>query len=549
VIRPRTTRRTSASDVRLTQPRTTRPNQRSREASPQPQCLTSPSGVTRRQFVTAVGAGLTIVPRHVLGGQGHVAPSDKTTIATIGAGREGMSVMMRLLPRPDVQFVAVCDVNRGSREYAEYSDNDLLRTARELLGPGHESWGEQWASPGRVQLTKSFSTSLGMGGREPAAQVVDAYYAARSGTGSYACCNAYADYRELLATTRDLDAVYVATPDHWHAPIAIAAMKAGKHVLGQKPMCHTIGEARRMAAVARETKVATSITVNNPSTDATRLIAEWLADGAIGSVREVHNWSSRPYWPQGVERPRDAQPAPSHLDWDAWLGPAPARPYHRSYQPFAWRGWFDFGCGSFGDMGCYSFAGLFTTLGLVAPVAVEASTTDAYEETFPQASIVHLDFPARGPHPPLRLSWYDGGLRPPRPSGLLEEDERRFRPRQEGVLYVGETGLLVAGFNGDSPRVYPASPKYPTPPRAQRRPDPPPDHAVNAWLAACRGKGPEPLASFPRQEAATEALLLGCLAQRLPGERFEWDTGRMRVSNSEKAHAFVDPPYRDGFRG
>jgi hypothetical protein len=198
-------------------------------------------------------------------------------------------------------------------------------------------------------------------------------------------------------------------------------------------------------------------------------------------------------------------------------------------------------------MGCYSFAGLFKILELVPPVAVEASTGDVYEETFPQTSIVHLDFPARGAHQPLRLSWYDGGLRPPRPSTLAAEDDRPFRQQQEGVLYVGDKGFLLGGFNGDAPRVYPASPKYQTPPRPDVAPERPPDHAVDQFVAACRGEGPEPLASFPRQEAATEALLLGCLAQRLPGERFLWDTASLRVTNSEKANRFVDPGYRAGY--
>ena len=508
-------------------------------------------GVTRRQFVAAVGAGITIVPRHVLGGQGVVAPSDKVTLAAVGMGREGLSVTMRLLQRPDVQVVAVCDVNRGSRDYAEYSDNDTLNTARRMLGPGHETWGEEWSSPGRVQLTKSFSTSLGMGGREPARHLVEAYYGSRTASGSYRGCTAYADYRELLARERDLDAVYVATPDHWHAPIGIAAMRAGKHVLGQKPMCHSVGEARRMAAVARETKVATSLTINNPYTPATALITEWLADGAIGTVREVHNWSSRPYWPQGIDRPTEVQPVPANLDWEAWIGPAPMRPYHRSYQPFSWRGWYDFGCGSFGDMGCYSFAGLFQILELVPPAAVEACSGDSYEETFPKSSIVYLDVPARGNHAPVRLSWYDGGLRPPRPDGLTPEDERRFRHLQEGVLYTGDKGFILGGFNGDAPRVYPQSAKYQPPARPERNPSEPPppprDYAIDAWLKACRGEGPEPLASFPRQAPGTEAFLLGCIAQRLPGERFEWDTASMRITNSEKAQAFVDPPYHNGF--
>ena len=311
------------------------------------------------------------------------------------------------------------------------------------------------------------------------------------------------------------------------------------------PMTHSVAEARRVAALAREMKVATSVVVNNPSSEFTRVISEWLADGAIGRVREVHNWSSRPYWPQGVERPSDSIPVPEGLDWDLWLGPAPARPYHKAYLPFVWRGWCDFGCGSFGDMGCYSFAGIFQILGLTPPQAVEASASESYEETYPQASLVHLDFP-RGERPALRLSWYEGGLMPPRPAGLKAEDQRLFRRRGEGVMYVGEKGILLAGFNGQNPRVYPEAEKYTLPPR-ERGPGPETrDQAIDRWLAASKG-GPTGPADFPSQSAVTEAFLLGCLAQRFPGERLEWDTAAMRVTNSEAANRCVDPPYRGGW--
>jgi predicted dehydrogenase len=500
---------------------------------------TSKNLLTRRTFNAA--AAFTLVPRYVLGGRGYVPPSDRITLAAIGMGRQGMVVMMDLLARPEVQVVAVCDCNAGSKNYAEYGSNALLTAARRLLGPGYESWGEDLGSPGSAQLTHSFRTSLGMGGREPARRLVEAYYASRKESGSYRGCNAYRDYRALLEQEKDLDAVYVATPDHWHAPISLAAMRRRKHVLCQKPMTHSIGESRRMAEMAREMRVATSLTVNNPSTEATRLISGWLAGGAIGRVREVHNWSSRPYWPQGVERPQEAMPAPAGLDWDLWVGPAPWRPYHKAYLPFVWRGWCDFGCGSFGDMGCYSFAGLFKILDLTPPTAAEASSSESFEETYPKASIVHLDFPAHRDRPALRLSWYDGGLRPPRPAGLREEDRRLFGVRQEGVMYVGDRGILLGGFNGDNPRVYPESPKYQPPPRkAGARP---PDSAISQWIGACRG-GPAPLANFEVQSPVTEAFLLGCLAQRLPGEPLLWDAASMRVTNSEQANRLVDPPYR-----
>src|ERR1022692_3811064 len=247
--------------------------------------------LSRRAFAGAAAA-FTIVPRHVLGAP-FVAPSDRITLASIGLGRQGQAVTMELLARPDVQVVAVCDCNRFSKDYAEYGENARLKAARGLLGAGYESGGEDLASPGFAQLTHEFRTSLGMGGREPAKRLIEAYYGSRksSRSGSYQRCAAYNDYRELLEKEKDVDAVYVATPDHWHAPISLAAMKRRKHVLCQKPMTHTIGDARRMAQMAREMKVATSLPVNNPSSEATRLIADWIADGAIGHVREVHNWS------------------------------------------------------------------------------------------------------------------------------------------------------------------------------------------------------------------------------------------------------------------
>jgi predicted dehydrogenase len=506
--------------------------------------------LTRRGFMGAATAFM-IVPRRVLGGRGYVPPSDRVTLASIGMGRQGMAVTMELLARPDVQVVACCDVNKMSKNYAEYGDNDLLNSARELLGPGYENWGADLASPGEAQLTHDFRTSLGMGGREPAKRLIEAYYGSRSGSasGAYKGCTAYSDFRELLDKEKDLDAVYIATPDHWHAGIAMTAMRKGKHVLGQKPMTHTIGDARRVAALAREMKVATSLPVNNPSSEPTRIISEWLADGAIGPVREIHNWSSRPFWPQGVGRPTDTEPIPDGLDWDMWLGPAPERPYNKAYLPFVWRGWYDFGCGSFGDMGCYSFAGLFKILNLTPPVSVEASSSESWEETFPKASMVHLNFPANGSRPALRLSWYDGGLRPPRPAGLKDRDQKLFEGGEggEGIMYVGDKGILLGGFNGNNPRVYPESPKYQyqAPPRQHGGPRK--DPAIDQWIAACKG-GPAPLANFEIQSPVTEAFLLGCIVQRFPGQFLEWDTAAMRVTNSEKLNDYVDPPYRDAYK-
>jgi predicted dehydrogenase len=499
--------------------------------------------MSRRAVLGA--AAFTIVPRHVLG-RPFVPPSDRITLATIGLGRQGQAVTMSLLPRPEVQVVAVCDVNRGSKDYMEYSDNALLKQARSLMGAGYEKWAEDLATPGRVQLTREFSSSLGMGGREPARRVIEGYYSAKK-ESAYKGCSAYADYRELLEKEKDLDGVYIATPDHWHAIIAIAAMRKKKAVLCQKPMAHSIGEARRMAAVARETKVATGLPVNNPSTENTKLIASWIADGAIGQVREVHNWSSRPYWPQGVDRPRDVQPVPDGLDWDMWLGPAPERPFHHAYLPFVWRGWYDFGCGSFGDMGCYSFAGVFKILDLAPPLVVEASSSESFDETYPKSSIVHLDFPAKSGRGPVHMSWYDGFLKPTRPAGLAPVDAKRFAHGEEGIMYVGDKGLILAGFNGDQPKLYPESKKYTAPPPRRGGGGGEGGPAIDQWLAAIKG-GPASLTSFEVQSPVTEAFLLGCISQRLPGERLEWDTAAGRITSSEKANKYLDPAARSPYR-
>ena len=499
--------------------------------------------LTRRAFSGA--AAFSIVPRHVLGA-GYVAPSDRITLASIGMGFQGTTVTMTFLARPDLQVVAVCDCERQNSHYVEWGRNALLNAERRLLGPGHENWGADLVSS-PAWLIPGSRSSHGTAGREPGKRLVEAYYTSRNGT-TYRGCAAYSDFRELLDKQQDLDAVYVATPDHWHASISIAAMRKRKHVLCQKPMTHSVGEARRMAEVAREMKVATAVPVNNPTSETSRTIRQWIQAGAIGRVREVHNWSSRPNCPQGVERPKETRPVPTGLDWDLWLGPAPERPYHEAYHPFLWRGWYDFGTGSLGNMGSYSFAGMFKILDLAPPAAVEAcatgfadSSAEAREETYPRASIIHWSFPSRG----LRLSWYEGGLRPPRPDGLLPEDDHFFRPggANEGTMYVGETGFILGGFNGDNPRVYPPSKDYQLPPGGRPRGDP----AIDEWIAACKG-GPAAATSFETQSPVTETFLLGCLAQRFPGERLAWDSANLRFSNSERASRYVAPPPRAGYK-
>jgi predicted dehydrogenase len=323
-------------------------------------------------------------------------------------------------------------------------------------------------------------------------------------------------------------------------------MKKGKHVFCQKPLTHTIYEARRIAEIARETGVATQIAVANQASEDTRLLCEWIWGGAIGSVREVHNWSSRPFWPQAIERPKDSEPVPDGFDWDLWLGPAPERSFNRAYVPFVWRGWGDFGCGALGDMGSYSFDTIFRVLKLEAPLSVEASCTDRYEETYPLASIIHYNFPARGEIPPVKFTWYDGGLKPPRPEEL--EENRPFRVEgedgDEGLLFVGDRGKILCGFNGMSPRLIPEVKMtgYKQPPKTLPRSP----GNEREWLDACKGGKVKPGGNFEFSGLVTETLLLGNVATRA-AQRLNWDRTSMKVANADALDKYVRPKRRKGW--
>jgi predicted dehydrogenase len=486
--------------------------------------------VSRRAFLKAATAATAIgvSPRPVLGGAGGgPAPSDKLNVACIGVGAQGTRVMMDFLKQPDVQIVAVCDVNRGSSDYSEWGANEIRDKIRQLLGSGYSDWGSDWKGP--------------TCGREPARRIVEAYYASRSKSGQFHGCAAYGDFRELLAKEKDLDAVIVCTPDHWHALVSITAMKAGKHVYCQKPMTHSIFQARRMAEVARETGKATQVAVGNQASEATRLLEEWIGAGVIGAVRRVENWSTRPFWPQGINRPEAVDPITPGLDWDLWLGPAPFRPFNHAYLPFVWRGWFDFGTGAIGDMGCYSFDTIFRVLKLSAPESVEASSTQTYRETYPAASIIYFNFPARGDLPPVRLTWYDAGLKPPRPDEL--EDGREMGIEGEGLLFIGDHGTIMCGFNGADPRLIPESKMkaFVPPPKTLPRS---PGHD-REWIAAAKG-GPPAGANFEFEDPVTEAVLLGNVALRA-GKKLHWDKAGLKVTNDNAAQKFLRDTYREGW--
>jgi predicted dehydrogenase len=450
--------------------------------------------------------------------------------------------MLHFLKEADVQGVAVCDVNKSGANYPQWDTHEFCKSVQKLLDVDS---GWDWLSPDEpIQLSHTLRVTSGVAGREPCQKIVDGLYATQTRSGNYKGCAAYSDFRELLEKQKGLDAVVVCTTDNLHAAVSIAAMKKGKHVFCQKPLTHTIYEARRMAEVARETGVATQIAVGNQASEATRLLCEWIWDGAIGPVREVHNWSNRPFWPQGIERPKETQPVPDGLDWDLWLGPAPERSFNQAYLPFVWRGWSDFGCGALGDMGSYSYDTIFRVLKLEAPESVEASSSDRYDETYPLASIIRYNFGARGNMPPVKFTWYDGGLKPARPDELEEgrtlthEDEEG-----EGLLFVGDRGKILCGFNGSNPKLIPQSKmdSYQQPPKTLPRSP----GNEREWLNACKGDKTKPGANFEFTGMVTETLLLGNVAS-MTGERLHWDRAAMKTS-SDAAQKFVKPERRKGW--
>jgi hypothetical protein len=263
-------------------------------------------------------------------------------------------------------------------------------------------------------------------------------------------------------------------------------------------------------------------------------------------VREVANWSSRPYWAQGVQRPTATEKIPEGLDWDLWLGPAAERPFNHAYLPFVWRGWTDFGCGALGDMGSYSFDTIFRVLKLEAPVSVEANTSDRYAETYPLASIVRYDFAARGDMPPVKFTWYDGGLKPPRPEEL--EDDRPLKgdgeDEDEGLLFIGDRGKILCGFNGANPKLIPDAKmaSYKQPPKTLPRSP----GNEREWLDACKGGKVKPGGNFEFEGLVTETLLLGNVAC-CTGQRLHWDQSNLKVINSDSAQKFIKPERRTGW--
>ncbi len=512
-----------------------------------------PKEFTRRKFLAGVAtssAAVALVPRHVLG-RGFTPPSDTLNIAGVGVGGMGRANLINLSSQ---NIVALCDVDWGYADQGfERLDTDIQNLQKRLDQPAPPP-------PAAGQPSVEFD-------RAKAKARLDAMIELK--TKHLPKAKRYKDYREMLERQKDIDAVVVATADHMHAPIALAAMELGKHVYVQKPLTWSVDEARKLARRAKETKVATQMGNQGHSLDDARTAVEYIWAGAIGEIREIHIWTNRPlgFWPQGVPRPEALKepadklqwngqgvnarlaaalagnfPVPDTLAWDLFLGAAaPNVEYHPIYHPFNWRGWVDWGVGAIGDMGAHLIDHSMWGLNLGLPTSVETVSTPFNGVSYPHATLTFYEFPARGPLPPVKLTWYDGGLMPNKPEELGEEELKK----EGGALLIGSKGKLLHETYGVRPRLLPKSlhDSFGKPPQKLPR-IPGEAHEMN-WVDAAKSKT-EATCPFEYAAKLTEVMLLGVVALRA-GRKISYDGVNMRVTNLPQANDYLRREYRQGW--
>lgn len=461
---------------------------------------------SRRKFLkkaALTGAALTIVPRHVLGGKGYTAPSDKVNLAFAAAGGKAGSAIAAMNSQ---NIVALCDVDDH--------------------------------------------------------QAAAAY-------NQYPKAKRYRDYRKMLEQ-KDIDAVVVSTPDHTHYDIGMAAMELDKHLYIEKPLAHNIAEVRGLTEMAkRKPYLITQMGNQGASGEGIRRTQEIVESGAIGDVHTVYAWTNRPLWPQGGPVPSEQQEVPDHIDWNLWLGPAPEHAYNQAFHPFAWRGYWEFGTGALGDMGCHILDTPFYILDLGYPTAAEASVGQVYSQNWspdyhpgscPPSSKIHIQFPARGNQPPVSLIWTDGGILPRRPEGLLAEEH--LGNWDGGIILEGTEGTLMADTYGQNPRLIPTTlmedlsvPK--SLPRVET------NHEMD-WIQGIKD-GYQPSSHLRKAGPLTETVLMGNLAIRAYNQRYPkpggtsgdyripgrtkllWDGENMTITNVPEVNEFVSRAVRRSY--
>jgi len=498
---------------------------------------------SRREFLGSLAAAsaFTIVPRRVLGGSGFVPPSDMILVAQVGCGTQAQrQVNTALIRRDDVQVVAFVDPNRDSYNYVDWEPfGNRTRIRRFLEEP---SWGEG-------------DTGI-RAGRDVARQITELYY--RKHQRPAAGMRAYEDYREMLEKEPDVQAVVNITPDHQHGSINIAALRKGKAAISHKPVASVVHEVRRVLHASHESTAATHLLAYSNTPDR-HTLAAWIGAGVIGTVREVHNWTNRPFWPQGW---RDyylgGPPVPAGFNWQLWQGPEPDRLYHPDYAFCLYRGWYAYGTGCLGDMGFYSLWQPYRILELGIPEFVEerpsndarvdeANVSDGGHVSLvglPKASTVRWRHPATAKRPAVDTFWYDGGNKPQTPEELYDDREDLA---DEGMLFIGDKGKILCDFRGNKPRLIPAS-RQKTFEGSIAAKDVDETQTDDEWINAIRRGTKDSKGSFEQVAPLAEAVTLATIALRVPYKRLLWDAQAMAFTNSAVANTFVRrESYRQGW--
>ncbi len=503
----------------------------------------SGNGMNRRRFVelTASAAmAFTIVPRHVLG-KGFVPPSDKVTLAYIGVGTQGIRELLPLLAVPEIQVVAVADPNKDAVGYRDWGTTYLRDEIRKAIKNPNWTPGGDGVIPG---------------GRDTGKDIIDSYYANVRPGQKYNGCTAYADARELLEKEKDLDAVKIMTPDHLHGVLAIAAMKRGKHVLVHKPLSNRLLEGKKVIQTARSNPKVITHLIPWDSNGSMEQVMAWINAGTIGKLVEVHNWTNRPVWPQYPELPTDKPSVPQGLDWDLWLGPEADRPYSPNYTNMVFRGWYDFGGGSMADMGHYSLWTVFNALQLTSPTVVEPHRSHFCDFngavpfrvnndfSFPMASTVRFRYPANGNRGPVDLYWYDGGMRPPIPEELANDGKEL---PEEGMMFVGDSGKILAGFNIQDPQIISGKKmeKSANANADKRTQVQQTSEALPLFVNAVK-TGKQYPGNFSEAEYLTEAVNLYAVALR-SNRLLKYDAANLKITNVPEANKYLSREYRNGW--
>jgi len=501
----------------------------------------SENPMNRRKFIgglTSAAIGMTIVPAYVLGGRKYIAPSDKINMAYIGLGTQGLRELPELLEIPEVQITAVCDPQKNALGYFDWDPASLRDKVRKAIG------NPKWVTGGNNSIP---------GGRDNGKEFVDGYYAKSKSVSNYNACKAYSDFRELFDKEKGIDAIKIMTPDHLHGVLSMTALKRGISITMHKPISNRLIEGKKIIDMAQKTNVITHFIPwdTNGSMDQIML---WINNGTIGQLKEVHNWSRRPVWPQYSQIPTDKPKLPDGFDWDLWIGPEAERPYHPHYTNMVFRGWYDFGGGSMADMGHYSLLTVFKALQLENPTIIEPNLSHVCEIkdqtvaftiennfSFPHASSVRFKYPAKGNRNALDLIWYDGGMRPPTPEEFYKNN-KEFP--DEGMMFIGDKGIIMSsGFKVSDPFILSGDIKL--------------AKAVSAAEGAVKQGGAKRFidgiknnqqvdGNFREAWPLTEAVNLYAVSLRAQ-KTLKYDADNLKITNDVNANKYLNREYRKGW--